>query len=639
MKKVNLTAFVIFTIILTLALKSYSQILTPITDSIEMRDGKKLAADIYLPDTGKAYPVILIQTPYNRLFYRLGLPLKIGKDIQSSPYAFVIVDWRCFYGSAAACKALPERGKDGYDVIDWISKQSWSDGKIGTWGPSALGKIQYLTAKEQHPNHTCAVPLVAGSQTNYQEYFPNGVFRTEYVDQLDALGYNMKNTLLQHPYYDFYWQYAENASMYPQDINIPMLLIGGWFDHNIDLMFDLFDTLTKASDPSVRDLHKFLVGPWAHNSVGKKEVGELEFPHAEGASDSFALLFFDYWLRGAKNGWPLNKKYTLHDIYSQGEFECFNDIGEYKDNFKFKEVSLYLWHNRMIGIDPPVSTDSVQIMYDPRNPSPTVGGATLRTDLKQGPWNIKDKVIRKQDNVLFYDHAGMPKIVHMLGKPKVDLFVSSNRFDTDFSVRLCLSNSPFDSSNYIISDAVYRMRFRNGFTPSDTQSIEPGKIYKITLELPQLFVNHVYFDSFQYLSLVISSSNYPRFDRNLNNGKDLYTAGDTMVAENYIYFGKNYPSRLYFDGFYEIYGGLPEEKNAIQLFPNPVQNTLYIDPQKIQTPISYSILDMQGKEIMKGMIKSDDVFSLDVSGLKPQIYLVKIWNEKETVVMKCIKTN
>jgi uncharacterized protein len=629
---------ILFLIICQLSL---AQVLTPITDSITMRDGKKLAADIYLPDTGKTYPVILIQTPYNRLYYRMGLPLQIGKDIKNSPYAVVIVDWRCFYGSAASCKALPERGKDGYDVIDWICKQSWSDGKIGTWGPSALGKIQYLTVKEQHPNHTCAVPIVAGSQFNYQEYFPNGVLRTEYVDQLDALGYNMKNTLLQHPYYDIWWQYVENANMYPDKIKVPMFLIGGWFDHNIDLMFDLFDTLVKASDPSVRDLHKFLVGPWSHNSVGKKEVGELEFPEAEGVSDSFTLLFFDYWLRGAKNGWPINKKYIFNDIskhYAHYTPIQIEDIDEFKNLSNHDTISLYLNENKHLS-SKPYGNDSILLVYDPKDPSPTVGGPTLKLDLKQGPWNISNSVLGRSDYAIFTDGSGFPKLLEILGKPKVDLYVSSNRYDTDFSVRLCLSEEYYPSSeHYIVADGIYRMRFKKGFSTSDTQSIVPGKIYKITIELP--YTIYFYKEPAAYLSLVVTSSNYPRYDINLNNGKDLYTSGDSLVAHNYLYFGKNYPSRLYFDG-YHFLGAIEESnsKSLIKTYPNPTQNTLFIDPQYLQPPFTYSIFDMRGKELMQGEMRSNEVFSLDISALNPQVYLIKVHGETQTSVSKFIKVD
>ena len=163
-----------FSFWLSISLSISAQPLSPEVVDIPMRDGNTLKADLYLPDTVGNYPVILIQTPYSRLLFRVGLPLGIKKNIQSSPYAFVVVDWRCFYGSLSACKTNPNRGEDGYDVVEWIATQSWSNGKIGTWGPSALGKIQFQTARENPPSLDCIAPVVAASQTEYLEIFPGG---------------------------------------------------------------------------------------------------------------------------------------------------------------------------------------------------------------------------------------------------------------------------------------------------------------------------------------------------------------------------------------------------------------------------------------------------------------------------------
>jgi len=612
-------------------------LLNPEVDSIVMRDGKKLAADIYLPDTLQKYPVILIQTPYNRLFYRASLPLGIGKNLKNSPYAFVIVDWRCFYGSAKACKTMPDRGKDGYDVIDWIVKQSWSNGKVGTWGASALGKIQYQTAKEQHPNHICAVPIVAGSQMEYPEYFPNGVFRTEYVDQLDALGYNMKNSLLQHPYYDVSWQYTESANMYPDKIKIPMFLIGGWFDHNIDQMFRMFDTLLKASDPGVRDFHKFLIGPWTHNSVGKKKAGELEFPEAEGKSDSFAMLFFDYWLRGAKNGWPLLSEYLLYRMDFGNKTSCVLDKSHYWPLLSEKSTLLLHDGSLYVSYHPNIPKDLVRIhsyQYNPKNPSPTIGGPTLRTDLKQGPFSV-GSLCKRTDNY-FLDTIrsyGSFQTMSVNGSIDIELFVSSNRFDTDFAVRFGIIDE-YKRDTIILSDGIFRMRFRNGFRTNDTSLIKPGQVYPISIKLPAIYCEiHPPYKPF----LMISSSNSPRFDLNLNNGGALYQSGDTLTATNTIYTGKNYPSKIVFDGVVIASGIEDLESQIVNVYPNPAQDQIIIHLNSLSDFFNYSIIDLQGKEIMKGINQEAVTFSIDVSELKPQVYFLKLENKSNCFVKKLIK--
>jgi putative CocE/NonD family hydrolase len=189
-----------FSVLLFIALSISARALTPLVDSIPMRDGKKLAADIYLsPNVNAA--TILVQTPYDRLWYRtLGLPL-YGFNVATMPYNVVILDWRCFYGSQTACVANPDHGEDGYDAVEWIATQTWSDGQVATWGPSALGLVQYQTAKEQPPGLVCICPIVAGPQTQYRGYFEGGVYRTEFVTQLDALGYGLSPFLLSNQYY------------------------------------------------------------------------------------------------------------------------------------------------------------------------------------------------------------------------------------------------------------------------------------------------------------------------------------------------------------------------------------------------------------------------------------------------------
>jgi len=108
-------------------------------------------------------------------------------------------------------------------------------------GSSALGKVQFQTAKETPPNLTCICPLVAAPQFEYNEYFPNGVLRTEYVQQLDGLGFGMSPILLANPVYNTTWAFAENANYYPASINVPCLMIGGWYDHTIEQMLPFFN--------------------------------------------------------------------------------------------------------------------------------------------------------------------------------------------------------------------------------------------------------------------------------------------------------------------------------------------------------------------------------------------------------------
>ncbi|NTW34286.1 MAG: CocE/NonD family hydrolase, partial [Bacteroidetes bacterium] len=514
----------VFALILTVIIvKSIVAQTIPIIDSIPMRDGKKLACDIFLPDTsgGKHYSAILIQTPYNRIFYRYALPLGIG-TISNSNYAIITIDWRGFHGSASAWTLQSDKGMDGYDCVEWIAQQSWSDGKIGTWGASALGRIQYETAKENPPHLTCIVPLVAGSQYEYREYYEGGVLRTEYVQQLDSLGFGLGPVVRAHQIQDYFWNYSDTAFMYPEKIRIPVFMIGGWYDHNIPAMFELFDSLRLYSPLNVRNKHKMLFGPWAHGGfgfthVGTLQQGQLQYPEAAGWSDSLALRFFDYYLRNINNGWD-----TMPNIkfFQMGE-NTWNNIANWPP-LGTTMYKLYFSNGTLTTQIPESASDSCIFQYDPRNPSPTVGGATLDDDLEQGPYD-QSPIVESRNDILIFSTTTLAENVIMRGKPTIHLFVTSNRKDTDFSIRL--TDVYPDNRSMLLYDGIKRLRFRDGYKASDTSAIIPGNIYSLTINLPEIANT---FLAGHKIRVDITSSNYSRFDCNLNNGGIMYTAGDTL---------------------------------------------------------------------------------------------------------------
>ncbi|MEM7040257.1 MAG: CocE/NonD family hydrolase, partial [Bacteroidota bacterium] len=265
------------------------------------------AGDLYLPNTTDAFPTILIMTPYGKVFYELnGLPLGIGDNISESDYAILIVDWRCRFASLSACAQGADNGEDGYDVVEWAAAQTWSNGKIGMWGPSALGNIQFQTASKKPPHLVCSVPEVAGPHFAYPKYFPGGALVTERLETLTLLFPGSFDLVIGNPHTNLLWTIAENSSMYPEDIEVPMLLIGGWYDINLDQTIYLSDTLAKNSP--IASQHKTLIGPWVHGGTGQAVVGstnqgELSYPEAKNWNTNFALQFFDYHLRGIDNGW------------------------------------------------------------------------------------------------------------------------------------------------------------------------------------------------------------------------------------------------------------------------------------------------------------------------------------------------
>ncbi len=608
----------------------FAQLLTPQVDSIPMRDNKKLAADIHIPSGCNQCPTVLIQTPYNRMFYRVGLPLGIGQNVDSSAYNFVIVDWRGFYGSSGALNGVPNRGEDGYDVVEWIASQPWSDGQIATWGPSALGKIQFQTARENPPHLACICPLVAGPQFNYSEYYPGGVLRTEYVEQLDALGFGLSTTLLANQVHNVTWQFIENQNYYPSEIQVPTFMIGGWYDHNVEVMLEMFSGLQSQSPQNVRDKHKLMMGPWAHGGFGQAQVGacmqgELTYTEACGWSDSLARDFLDFYLQGSQNGWDINQSVMY---FQMGENNWYQDNAWPVQTAS--PVKFYLdGNNGLTTTIPSTSGSSSTLVYDPRDPSPTIGGATLQQGLFQGPAD-QAFMVESRNDVLIFTSAPLFSDAIMKGPARIKLFVSSDRTDTDFVVRM--TDVYPDGRSMLLAENIQRMRFRNGFTANDTSLIVPNSVYEINFELPDLANTFI---AGHKVRIDITSSNYPRFDSNLNNGMAMYAAGDTLVATNTVYHEAIYPSHIELP--LENYTSISEvqDMGSFALYPNPANDIVKVALSSTNT-VELEILDVTGRRVHSHTITNTQSVDISTSELLAGTYFVRLRQQDKVSTQKLV---
>lgn len=613
--------------------------LTPIVDSILMSDGRNLAADIHIPSSMTSGPVVLIQTPYDRTNFQSWLPLGVGLNINTSNYIFVVVDWRGFHGSAAAgYMGSPTRGEDGYDCVEWIYAQSWCNGKIGTWGPSALGGVQFKTAQENPPHLTCICPLVAGPQFNYDEYFPGGVLRTEYVQQLDGLGFGISPILMTYPVYGPAWTFSENSTFYPTDIQVPCFMIGGWYDHNIEVMLDFFNGIRASSPVAVRNQHRLLMGPWVHGGhgaayVGSSLQGQLSYPNATGWSDSLATIYFDYHLRNISNGWNTSQ-YVQY--YQMGENNWNTSptwpvSGTANHNFYFHD------DGSLDNTIPTGTTDMMSYNYDPNDPSPTFGGPTLRLDMEQGPHDQSDTVESRND-VLVFSTIALPSNVVMKGSASVHMKVSSNKLDTDFAVRL--TDVYPDGRSMLVNDGIFRMRFRDGLTAADTSVMVPNQIYDCVIDLPNTALT---FLAGHKIRVDITSSNYPRFNRNMNTGEAMYPGtlpGCLDVLVNEV----TASNTVYTNGLNTSYLTLPlvgftagveeMEKDNVLIYPNPTTDFLHITLPD-QERFDVNIYNTLGSKVYSGNIIGYAV--VETENFAKGMYVIELRSEKKMLVRKFVK--
>jgi predicted acyl esterase len=583
--------------------------------SVPMRDGKYLAADLYTIDTLTPKPTILIQTPYNKNLYHLiiGLP-ESQVPFDSINYNYLISDWRGFYGSASADSIGYDRGLDGYDLVEWIAVQGWSNGRIGTWGLSALGIIQFMTAKHRPPHLVCCVPAVSSAKTAYTDYYCGGDYLLEYTAMRASLGFTPENLILAHYKHDLFWTLAETLTDYPDSINVPMLLVTGWYDHNDDAPLEMFYSLRNNSAPAVRDKHKFMVGPWTHSGVGKLEQGELTYPDGVDSLRQISFRIFDHYLRQINNGYETE---PVIRYYMMGENEWQTTEDWY--TVSNRTDTLYLSDNGVLSNDTPTIVNPPDsFYYDPRNPCPSIGGNRFNpfnSSVIVGPRDQRDSVENRND-VLLYSTPILSEPLTIAGSSQVKLSVSSSCEDTDFTVRL--TDVYPDGRSMLICGGIRRMRFRNSF--SSEELMIPGNIYEVTIELKNIAYT---FLSGHRLRIIISSSDYPIFHSNLNNGDSLYVPGDTVVALNKVYHSPGALSMF-----------ITKTQSSSGIFENSNKNKGKIENQIVlhgsAVEIDYCsavVYDVTGREIKKLNNNTWDLTNEQGKKIGGGIYFVK---DKET---------
>jgi putative CocE/NonD family hydrolase len=468
-------------------------------------------------------------------------------------YAVVVLDWRGFYDSKPARKGelRGQIGKDGYDAVEWIARQSWSDGKVGTWGPSALGRVQYATALEQPPHLICCVPVVSPASYTYEDYYENGVLREADVVMQDKLGFGIGAVVrpASRSSAQLYTLLARLAQ--PEKFNVPMLLITGWYDHGLTHHIATFETLRTRAGEATRKDTKLLIGPWHHMNVGKARQGALEYPGAAGERDRASQQFLDYWLRDQKqNGWA---EVPAVRWWQMGE-ERWLSASSLAD-VKTSPTTFLLESDGSLVTGEAADTEAEarvrRLVSDPHKPVPTVGGANLGQDSTTGNVIVSGVLVgdgllagpqdqaelEARDDVLVYSTRALTAPLRLFGRAAVNLTFAIDQQDTSFAVRLC--DVYPDGRSMLVADSITRARYREG--TDQPAPVEPGKTYTVELQLPPIGLTLA---PGHRLRISIAGSNSPRFELNPNTGADHYDAATAVAVTCTLFHGGKQPSTL-----------------------------------------------------------------------------------------------
>lgn len=478
--------------------------------AVPMRDGRTLAVDLYLPAATGRWPAILIQTPYDKRRFVPVLVAPPADALLGNPdYAFVVADWRGFFGSAGASVPGYDRGLDGYDLVEWAAAQAWCTGDVGTWGGSALAVIQFRTASKRPPHLRAAVPQVGHMAESYEGYYPGGVWQRN------------KNTFVSghfglvgvedHPLEDGFWALVDAAAIQPSAIDVPMLHVSGWYDHETAISLAAAEAIRAGGGPNARGRQWVLVGPWTHGGIGELQQGQLTYPAAEGEAARQAAALFDRYLRGIANGWegrPAFRTFSLND-------DAWRDSGAWPSPAA-RARRLFLSPSATLADAPAPGAAPVSYLSDPANPVPTLFGAILTEGWgSRGPGDLRP--VEARSDVLTFTTPPLGRPLHLEGTPAASVAIECSAVDTDVAVRLTQVYP--DGRSVLLVDGIRRASLRSSF--STRQLLVPATPVRVPVELPPVAVT---IPAGHRLRVLVASSNFDRFDVNMQDGSSLSDA-------------------------------------------------------------------------------------------------------------------
>ncbi|MCE2983962.1 MAG: CocE/NonD family hydrolase [Parachlamydia sp.] len=509
-----------------------------LTVMIPMRDGFVLPTDLYLPyPEARGLPCILLRSPAGREAY-----WKSFAEIAKAGYVVAIQDTRNVLDEEG--KTLPfitdgwGKLQDGYDAVEWLAKSPYTNGKIGTWGSSALGITQLLMAPSQPPHLACQYIVVAAASLYHQGIFPGGILLKHQAESW--LGYYARDTgvlnyVCHRPFYNDFWKQLNTLEVVDR-VNVPAIHVGGWYDTFLQGTLSAFVARQNKGGEGARGEQKLVIGPWTHFWPLSKKFGDFEVP-LPGVTPPFDIApkrWFDYFLKGDKNGIGYLPPVLY---YVMGPFDGSASSGNLwrsADAWPVPSVPTPLYFNSNGWMQRKIPfTALLSYTYDPLNPVLTNGGRNLF--LESGP--MDQSASEKREDVLVFTTEPLDEDVEMTGNLSATLYVMSDRPDTDIIVKLC--DVYPDGKSILISEGGSRLGHL--CYEEKGEKFKPGQSAKIEVDL---WATSLVFAKGHSIRVTVSSSNYPRYEKNMNVGLIGSRKGESKIAKNTVLMGEKYPSHI-----------------------------------------------------------------------------------------------
>jgi putative CocE/NonD family hydrolase len=562
---------------------------------VSMRDGVRLATDVYRPDDGARHPVLMNGHPYDNDHFLCTHELLFSPLVAAQRgYAVAVQEARGRAGSEGTWRPYGDEGRDVYDTVEWAAAQPWSDGNVGLYGACALGYGAIQGAVEAPPHLKAVFAYMVASNYHSGWTYSNGAFELGFQlswvwtilaqdtisrlglepaaseeavrklaeAQSDLLGSARHLPLvdfpayqngaapywrewLSHPGYDEFWKQVDAVARADR-IQVPILHMSAWYDTCLRSHMDLYSALKLHGDERVRDQHRLLLGPWDHSAYYNKRptcAGERDFgPEVLTGPDTLAAIsfqWFDYWLRGEGEGFLPESKVRY---FQMGE-NVWKEVDSWPPPHSV--VPYYLHSagqansrmgNGVLDTEPPGTEPPDSYVYDPFDPVPTARGRSMIYVL---PGVENQAQVEERQDVLVYTTPRLAEPVAITGPVSVTVYASSSAPDTDFTAKLVDVEPDGYCAN--IAEGIIRARYRNGCDREEF--LEPGEVTEFRIDLWDMA--HTFLPNHR-IRLEISSSNFPRFDRNLNSRVTpaLGGAEDAQKAVQQVFHTAPHPSHL-----------------------------------------------------------------------------------------------
>ncbi|MBT5877318.1 MAG: CocE/NonD family hydrolase [Candidatus Latescibacteria bacterium] len=542
---------------------------------VPSEDGVALATDVYMPSGAGPFPTVLVRTPYHRIGQQSLAPLFVKRG-----YALVVQDCRGKYDSDGVFSPLRDEARDGHAAVDWVANQRWCNGRVGLWGRSYLGIVQVPAASGGHESIRCIVPSVAPGSffedwIRYDGCFAlsNAIrwslshascrnkpperhidwealnFLASPAEITEAVGFetacladwadNDANT--------DYWQEIDQKAMHAA-IKVPGYHAGGWFDHLTRGQFNAFRNIRDhGATASARAGQRLLIGPWGHKNVGNNGAAHTSYGAWDfGAETDLSVMdhelqCLDHYLKDLDNGYE-NQPTAKVFLMGANRWMGFDDWPPPDQD----ELSWYLNSagsaNMRIGdgtlsMDSPGQTMGDTIVYDPKDPVPTCGGAIYWGLEPFGLGPADQRSILARPDVLYYRSEPVTARLAVVGEIILDLILASSAEDTDVIAKLCVEQS--DGTVMSLTVGSLRCRYRDDAIKPEP--LVPGEATKMTIHL-----NHVAYEFpvGSRISLIITSSDFPRILPHRNTLSAPWSGEEIVVARNTVLHGPDAVSCL-----------------------------------------------------------------------------------------------